>query len=216
MPRTVPRSGSSSQQIETSSSVLPLRETEIAFIKARSSPRHLARRLRVNCSLCLESRSRAVHIPTAPPRSLSPPQKAKRKSFMQHELPQVSPTNSQTPDASASPDPTTQHGWLRHDSLEYGALPPAPLGQLAEDASVRPESAPLIASELGERLRRLSPGGDVHDQRDTTAGNRISEYENALMAKPTKSSQLGFKTLRHSGTPSRGTQLLDFPNGSCA
>ncbi|KAK2071099.1 hypothetical protein P8C59_005550 [Phyllachora maydis] len=84
--------------------------------------------------------------------------------------------------------------------------------QLAEDASVRPESAPLIASELGERLRRLSPGGDVHDQRDTTAGNRISEYENALMAKPTKSSQLGFKTLRHSGTPSRGTQLLDFPN----
>ncbi|KAI2637185.1 hypothetical protein GGS26DRAFT_547681 [Hypomontagnella submonticulosa] len=68
------------------------------------------------------------------------------------------------------------------------------------------------ADSLQERLRRLN---DVHEEsnakRSKNAGQRISEYENALTPAVPRQA-LGFKVIKRADSRSDGVQLSDFPN----
>lgn len=70
------------------------------------------------------------------------------------------------------------------------------------------------ADSLQERLRRLN---DVHEEsnakRSKNAGQRISEYENALTPAVPRQA-LGFKVIKRADSRSDGVQLSDFPNGT--
>ncbi|KAM5348310.1 hypothetical protein ACJ41O_008134 [Fusarium nematophilum] len=111
------------------------------------------------------------------------------------------------------PNPRSQHGPLHRDP---SGLSRARSGdssvpeQRSASASQRDYGQDVDADLLDEELRRLSlgarPGG-----RPPAAGQRISEYENA-MTPPTPKKALGFKVIRRSDRPSDGAQLTDFPN----
>lgn len=69
------------------------------------------------------------------------------------------------------------------------------------------------ADRLDEKLRGLSLHGKPKTSlnRPITAGQRVSDYENALTP-PTPRQALGFKVIRRSDS-SDGPQMTDFPNG---
>lgn len=114
-----------------------------------------------------------------------------------------------------SSTPPSQHGTLDCDPSGLGRIllrdsngSPVPR---SGSATRRDSAYDIDANLLDEELRRLSldslPTGPF-----TTAGQRISEYENA-MTPPTPKKALGFKIIKRSETSPDGIQLTDFPNG---
>lgn len=148
-----------------------------------------------------------------PPRSIS---------FMQRELTETSKRDSLSA-TPRSPQPTAQDGFHRprldgrrdHHAPALGS----PSGR--SPRSVQPEAdaagagGAVNARQLDEKLRRLSGHDRARRPAPAVAGQRISEYENALT--PTAPKQPpGFNLVKRPGSPSEGTQLTDFPNGPFA
>ncbi|KAL8409680.1 hypothetical protein RB594_007941 [Gaeumannomyces avenae] len=137
---------------------------------------------------------------------------------MQRELLETSDRDplSATP---RSPQPISQDGFHRSRSDGHrDRHAPAPGSQSGRSPrSVQPEAdaasatGAVNARQLDEKLRRLSSHDRAHRPAPAIAGQRISEYENALTPNAPKQ-QLGFNVVKRSGSPSEGTQLADFPN----
>lgn len=134
-----------------------------------------------------------------------------------------------------SPEPQFKHAQLSEtlNHHQHGSLRPEPSGRSprrsagSSSSSASPDSVldarrdsadAVDADHLDERLRGLSLGprkGGRGRSRPEVPGQRISDYENALTP-PTPMQALGFKVVRRSDTSNDGTQIEDFPNGSCA
>jgi hypothetical protein len=113
-----------------------------------------------------------------------------------------------------SSSPSSQHG-----SYQFH---PSGLSSLLQDGSScsSPRSVPgshisfldgVDAQQLDERLRRLSISGKSSASQPT-AGQRIRDYENALIPSAPRQA-LGFRVIKRSDSASGGVQLNDFPNG---
>ncbi|ROT39450.1 hypothetical protein SODALDRAFT_310963 [Sodiomyces alkalinus F11] len=99
---------------------------------------------------------------------------------------------------------------------------PAQLHRAGGSGSASPRRSPdrgqpgsssngVNADQLGEQLRRLSVGSGHSTGRRSVPGQRIIDYENAMIPSvPIES--CGFKVVKRVGPASRGVQLTDFPN----
>lgn len=124
-------------------------------------------------------------------------------------------TDTIVPSSSFS---SSHHGLLQHElsgNLRVQPTEPTNRSRCASPSSARHERRESLdevnADQLDNRLRRLSlqvEHGAVN--RRPAAGQRVSDYENALTP-PSTWQALGFKVVRRSGS-SAGIQLTDFPN----
>lgn len=124
-------------------------------------------------------------------------------------------TNSELPQSSHAPisSAPSQHGSFHPDhsglyrvrsgSSSASARSVGDLGGLPVDG--------IDTDQVDERLLGLSLGGRS-DTRSAAAGQRVSDYENALTP-PTPRQALGFKVIKRINPDSDGPQLSDFPNG---
>ncbi|EFY86167.1 F-box and WD domain protein [Metarhizium acridum CQMa 102] len=127
---------------------------------------------------------------------------------------QISQSNN-TP----APSSSSQHGFFHHGSSDIRQVRSASSSRDSHSASPHsvsdvgrePRDA-VDADKLDEKLRGLSLDGKSKTSRNRpiTAGQRVSDYENALTP-PTPRQALGFKVIRRSAS-SDGPQMTDFPN----
>lgn len=121
----------------------------------------------------------------------------------------------QTSNAPLPPSNPAQHGPSRSRSSLPEARSTVRVSSTSPDAPRSPGD--LDVGQLDQQLGRLSAdeGKPAAGSRLVTAGQRISDYENAVIhASPRQTSRpaLGFKVIN--GSRSTGVQLTDFPNGS--
>ncbi len=124
---------------------------------------------------------------------------------------------------------TAQHGSGRSRSSLPDACSPPPARSSVLSGAQPADGAPAAAfvchldvDHLDHTLGRLSlvdagPAAAARVTQLSVAGQRISEYENAIAASSSPRTDprppLGFKVTPNSR--SDGVQLVDFPNGSC-
>ncbi len=131
------------------------------------------------------------------------------------------PTN----DPRHPPTTTAQHGPGRSQSSLPDACSPLPARSSALSDAPPADGAPSAAfvcrldvDHLDQTLGRLSLAAASSAAAVPVAGQRISEYENAVAASSLPRTDprppLGFKVSHNSR--SEGVQLVDFPNGSCS
>ncbi|OAA43670.1 F-box and WD domain protein [Metarhizium rileyi] len=117
------------------------------------------------------------------------------------------------------PSSSSQHGFLHHE--HNGIRQAHSAVSCPGSCSASPHSVPdsrrkalaaVDADKLDEKLRGLSldEKPSIARRRPITAGQRISDYENALTP-PTPRQALGFKIIRRFDASS-GPRLTDFPN----
>lgn len=114
---------------------------------------------------------------------------------------------------SATSEPVTQTSYPPSaSSSQYGSLHHDTSGnpQCFVPEVTRGSLDGVDADQLDERLRRLSFGSA--SALPPVAGQRITEYENALTPE-TPRQGLGFKVIKRSDPGFSGAQLADFPNG---
>lgn len=117
------------------------------------------------------------------------------------------------PHNPSAPTTSSQHGLHQHD--------PSGLYRVrSQDSSASPRSIPDLgpsslegvnADQLDEKLRGLNLGKFANEH-PHVAGQRVSEYENALTP-PTPRQAMGFKVIKRPDSASTGIQLTEFPNG---
>ncbi|KAG5926693.1 hypothetical protein E4U42_003036 [Claviceps africana] len=139
---------------------------------------------------------------------------------MQREPPEC-PEHLHHDDIPSAPPSSSHHGLpQRHDSsdIERARFPPSARRSSCSASSrsvaggrCEPLDA-VDASQLDEKLCRLNrtASARVASPR-SAAGQRVSDYENALTP-PTPRQASGFKVIRRSGLSSNATRLTDFPN----
>lgn len=140
-------------------------------------------------------------------------------SYMQRQPSESSEQICQSNNTPA-PSSSSQHGFLHHGPSDIRQVRSASSSCGSHSASPHsvseldrePRDA-VDADRLDEKLRGLSLHGKLKTSlnRPITAGQRVSDYENALTP-PTPRQALGFKVIRRSDS-SDGPQMTDFPNG---
>ncbi|KAK3318658.1 hypothetical protein B0H66DRAFT_591342 [Apodospora peruviana] len=143
---------------------------------------------------------------------------------MHQGLPESSNPESQTNTLSSSLT-SSQHGFLRpqpslsdHDGSRQHECSPSPGFAAAAAGAIDP-------AELGRGLSRLSVFDDSDADSDARssassptvapAGQRIADYENALITSAARRSPrppMGFKVIKRPNVPFDGVRLTDFPN----
>jgi hypothetical protein len=125
---------------------------------------------------------------------------------------------------SQSPQHFDQYGPQRYDASgsTHGYLQP-------RDRSMSPHSVcephslgnlgtpgqGVDANFLDERLRRLNVRDQSPTGQPSLAGQRITEYENALTPSVPRQA-LGFKVIKRADNETARVNLDDFPNGMCS
>ncbi|KEY70953.1 hypothetical protein S7711_00792 [Stachybotrys chartarum IBT 7711] len=123
-------------------------------------------------------------------------------------------TNSELPQSSHAPisSAPSQHGSFHPDHsglyrVRSGSSSAS--ARSVRDLGRRPGDG-IDADQVDEQLLGLSLDGRS-DTRSAAAGQRVSDYENALTP-PTPRQALGFKVIKRINPDSNGPQLSDFPN----
>ncbi|KAM0321698.1 hypothetical protein ACHAQA_009937 [Verticillium albo-atrum] len=116
------------------------------------------------------------------------------------------------PNDPQAPSSSSQDG-SQHQQQPRG---PAHLQHRVDSSSASPHSIAegpdgVNAIQLDERLRRLSDRSGQSEARRCVAGQRITDYENA-MTPSTPRQALGFKVIKRADSRSDGVQISDFPN----
>ncbi|KAK0715035.1 hypothetical protein B0H67DRAFT_579834 [Lasiosphaeris hirsuta] len=131
---------------------------------------------------------------------------------MHHGLPETSSHDSQT---NYSFNYLASHHGFHHTQPSFPNADPQ-LRLHTQSPSLRSEGSTSGDSiDLGQLDRQLGRLSLSERSRLTAAGQRISEYENAVIHQVPRLSPrpaLGFRVVERPGCPSDGVQLTDFPN----